>query len=321
MRVGIMNEMQYRINFFLQLVQSLLNVGTGLVVLAVIFSKTKELGGWSRPQLLAVMGVFTLVGGIIRTFIQPNMERTVNDVREGKLDFALTKPADAQLLISIRDVRFWNLTDVLVGLAVLTVALVQLQSITQWQDLVGFVLLLFSGLISIYCFWLMLASASFWLVRINEVQELFDGLFRAGQYPVGIYPGWLRYGLTFIVPLAFAITVPAEADTGQLSWQSVVVMICFTVVLLVVSRWWWKRGLRRYGGASAWLGGCDSAHPLALRPCHPTGDVLIVGQAEHTFTDDVALHIAPSAADRQGLAEQEDVVPSGMHQAALGLVG
>jgi ABC-2 type transport system permease protein len=53
---------------------------------------------------------------------------------------------------------------------------------------------LFSGLISIYCFWLMLASASFWLVRINEVQELFDGLFRAGQYPVGIYPGWLRTG-------------------------------------------------------------------------------------------------------------------------------
>jgi ABC-2 type transport system permease protein len=230
-----MNEMQYRINVFLQLLQSLLNVATALIVLAVVFSKTNELDGWTRPQLLAVMGVFTLVGGIIRTFIQPNMERTVNDVREGKLDFALTKPADAQL----------------VGLVVLTVALFQLESITQWQDLLAFVVLLFSGLISIYCFWLMLASASFWLVRINEVQELFDGLFRAGQYPVGIYPGWLRYGLTFIVPLAFAITVPSEAVTGQLAWQSVVVMIGFTAVLLVLSRFCWKRGLRRYGGASA----------------------------------------------------------------------
>ena len=66
MRVGIMNEMQYRINFFLQLLQSLLNVGTALIVLAVVFSKTNDLDGWSRPQLLAVMGVFTLVGGIIR---------------------------------------------------------------------------------------------------------------------------------------------------------------------------------------------------------------------------------------------------------------
>jgi ABC-2 type transport system permease protein len=251
LRVGVMNEMQYRINFFLQLLQSLLTVGTGLVVLAVVFSKTNELGGWDRPQLLAVMGVFTLVGGIIRTFIQPNMQRVVYDVRDGKLDFALTKPADAQLLVSIRDVRFWQLTDVLVGLVVLIVALVQIEPRPHWQQALAFVALLLSGLVSIYCFWLMLASASFWLVRIDEVQELFDGLFRAGQYPVGIYPGWLRYGLTFIIPLAFAITVPSEAITGRLAWQSVAVMIGFTAVLLGISRWCWKRGLRRYGGASA----------------------------------------------------------------------
>ncbi len=251
LRVGVMNELQYRINFFLQLIQSLLTVGTGLIILAVVFSKTDELAGWDRPQLLAVMGVFTLVGGVIRTFIQPNMQRVVEDVREGKLDFALTKPADAQLLVSIRDVRFWQLTDVLVGVAVLVVALVQMSSTTQWRHVVAFVGLLLGGLVSIYCFWLMLASASFWLVRMTEVQELFDGVFRAGQYPVGIYPGWLRYGLTFIIPLAFAITVPSEAVTGRLAWPSVVVMMCFTLVLLVASRWCWKRGLRRYGGASA----------------------------------------------------------------------
>ncbi len=251
LRVGVMNEMQYRVNFFLQLIQSLLTVSTGLIILAVVFSKTDELGGWNRPQLLAVMGVFTLVGGVIRTFIQPNMQRVVEDVREGKLDFALTKPADAQLLVSIRDIRFWQLTDVLVGLAVLGVALVQMRSTTQWHDIVVFAALLLSGLVSIYCFWLMLASASFWLVRMHEVQELFDGVFRAGQYPVGIYPGWLRYGLTFIIPLAFAITLPSEAVTGRLEWESVAVMIGFTIVLVAVSRWCWRRGLRRYGGASA----------------------------------------------------------------------
>lgn len=250
-RVGVMNEMQYRINFFLQLIQSLLNVGVGLVILAVVFSKTDDLAGWTPPQLLAVLGIYTLVGGVIRTFIQPNMQRVVDDVREGKLDHALTKPADAQLLVSIREVRFWQLTDVLVGLVVLTVAVVQLSPASEPRHVVVFVALLLSGLVSIYCFWLMLASASFWLVRISEVQELFDGLFHAGQYPVGIYPGWLRYGLTFVIPLAFAITVPSEAVTGKLAWESVAVMFGFTIVLMLVSRWCWKRGLRRYGGASS----------------------------------------------------------------------
>ena len=72
------------------------------------------------------MGVFTLVGGLMRTFVQPNMQRVVEDVREGTLDFALTKPADAQVLVSVREVRFWQVTDVLVGVIVLIVALVQL---------------------------------------------------------------------------------------------------------------------------------------------------------------------------------------------------
>jgi ABC-2 type transport system permease protein len=86
---------------------------------------------------------------------------------------------------------------------------------------------------------------------MNEVQELFDGVYRAGQYPVGIYPGWLRYGLTFLVPLAFAITVPSEAVTGRLAWQAVIIAVGSAVTLIALSRWLWRRGLRRYDGASA----------------------------------------------------------------------
>ncbi|MGD9700911.1 MAG: ABC transporter permease [Acidimicrobiia bacterium] len=251
LRIGVMNEVQYRVNFIIQLIQSLLTLGTGLVVLSLVFSRTSELGGWTRPQLLAVMGIFTLVGGVIRSVIQPNMQRVVDDVREGKLDFALTKPADAQVLVSVRDIRLWQLTDVLVGAVVLVIALVQLRDTVTVGQLAAFFGTLVIGLITIYCFWLLLASASFWLVRMTEAQELFDGIYRAGQYPVGIYPGWLRYGLTVIVPLAFAITVPSEAVTGRLGAGTVAVALAATVVLIVVSRWCWQRGIRRYGGASA----------------------------------------------------------------------
>ena len=32
-----------------------------------------------------------------------------------------------------------------------------------------------------------------------------------GRFPVDIYPGWLRGGLTYIIPVVFIITVPAQA--------------------------------------------------------------------------------------------------------------
>jgi ABC-2 type transport system permease protein len=76
-------------------------------------------------------------------------------------------------------------------------------------------------------------------------------MYEAGRWPVSLYPGWLRYGLTFVVPVAFATTVPAEALTGRLTWETSVGAVVFAIVLLLVSRLFWRVGLRHYAGASA----------------------------------------------------------------------
>ena len=57
--------------------------------------------------------------------------------------------------------------------------------------------------------------------------------------------------VTFIVPIAFAITVPAEAVTSRLGWETVAVAVGFSAALFAATRWWWGFGLRRYSGASA----------------------------------------------------------------------
>jgi ABC-2 type transport system permease protein len=81
--------------------------------------------------------------------------------------------------------------------------------------------------------------------------ELFEGVFQTGRWPVGIYPGWLRFGITFLVPIAFAVTVPAEAVTSRLEWQTLALAAGFASVLFAFTRWFWRFGLRNYTGASA----------------------------------------------------------------------
>lgn len=249
--VGVMNELQYRVNFFLQVVQSLLSLVSGLVALGLVFSYTDELGGWSRPELLAVMGVHILMGGLIRTTIQPNMERLMNDVQDGTLDYVLTKPADAQVLVSVRQVEVWQLVDVMLGLVVLIVAVLQMQGGIGLAQALGFAVALLLGGLMIYSFWLMLTTGAFWFVRMDHIIELFQGLYAAGRWPIGIYPDWLRLGLTFLVPVAFAVTVPAEALTARLNLPVLGGAGLLTLVLLVLARRVWLIGLRRYSGASA----------------------------------------------------------------------
>src|SRR6185503_12274879 len=250
-RIGVMNELQYRVNFFIQLLQSAIAVATGLIGLSLVFGQVNSLAGWSQSELLAVMGVHILMGGVIRSAIQPNMERLMNDVLNGTLDFALTKPADAQTLVSVREFRFWQLTDVLVGLVILVIAVVQLQSQTGILQILAFIAALVMGSIMLYCVWLMVTSIAFWVIRVNDIVNLFEGLYAAGHWPVSIYPDWLRTGMTFLVPVAFAVTVPAEAMTNRLTPESMLFALGLTVLFLLMARGVWLLGLRSYSGASA----------------------------------------------------------------------
>jgi ABC-2 type transport system permease protein len=250
-RVGVMGELAYRVNFVVRLFQSLLELGTALAGLAVVFTYTDTLGGWRPDEIVALVGVYFLVGGIIGLVIQPSMEAFIESIREGTLDFELTKPVDAQLLVSIQDVEIWELIDILLGFGLLTVALVRLGEQVGIVQAATFALMLLAGAAIVYAFWLMLATLSFWFVRVENILVIFQSMYEAGRWPISLYPGWLRFGLTFLVPVAFATTVPAEALTGRLDPGTLAGALALAAALLAVSRLFWRAGLRRYSGASA----------------------------------------------------------------------
>jgi ABC-2 type transport system permease protein len=250
-KLGVLNELQYRVNFFVSLLQMAIALVTGLVVLALVYSHTQELNGWTQPELLCVLGVQIIMGGLIRSSIQPNMTRLIEEVRDGKLDFILTKPEDSQMLVSVREVRIWQVVDVISGAIVLGVGLTRISSGVGPADALAFAVALVLGALLIYCFWLVLATAAFWVVNMWHAVELFDGVFQTGRWPIGIYPPWLRLGVTFLVPIAFAVTVPAEALTSRLDWQTLLLAVVFCAVAFVLTRRFWRFGLSRYSGASA----------------------------------------------------------------------
>jgi ABC-2 type transport system permease protein len=88
-------------------------------------------------------------------------------------------------------------------------------------------------------------------VRMEGLVELFNGLYQAGRWPVTIYPAWLRVGFTVLVPLAFAVTLPAEVLTGRAGAGWLALAAVFTVVVAAATRWLWRIGVRNYAGASA----------------------------------------------------------------------
>jgi ABC-2 type transport system permease protein len=250
-RIGILGELEYRVNFFIQIFESIMGLIVSLGGLAIVFNHTDSLAGWLPAHLIALVGIHTLMGGLINMVINPSMAQFMEDVRMGTLDFALTKPADAQLLVSVQRIEIWKLVDVVIGFFVFAVAFVQLGNEIGWAETAVFLIAFLAGGAIVYSFWLMLATISFWFVRVENILIIFQSMYRAGRWPIGIYPQWLRFTLTFVVPVAFAVTVPAEAAIGRLTQPALLQAVLVAIGMLVVSRLFWRHGLRHYSGASA----------------------------------------------------------------------
>jgi ABC-2 type transport system permease protein len=249
-RVIAANELQYRVNLLLQLVNSAITLATGLVAISLVFSHTPELSGWTRGELLVVMGLHIGVGGVIGALVRPGMSQFMEEIEEGTFDLALTKPADSQLLVSIRSFRIWQLTDVVVGAVVIAYGTSEVETVSG-PRLAAFLAAAAMGVVVLYCLWLVLATAAFRITRADPIFDIYNGMYQAGRWPVSIYPSWLRGTLTFLIPLAFAITVPAETLAARLGPASLLVGLAVTGAVVAVSRWLWMRSIRHYSGASA----------------------------------------------------------------------
>jgi ABC-2 type transport system permease protein len=250
-RIGLLGDLAYRGNFWFQILESLLMVATSLATLGVVFLQTDDLAGWKPYELVALLGVYFVVRGLLSVVVSPSFEKFMEDVRTGGLDFTLLRPVDAQLLVSIQEVRVWKGVDTLLGIALLAFALPRLSVELGVLEVGTFALALVAGVGIVYSVWLVLVTLAFWWIRVENILVIFWNLYWCARWPIRIYPGWLRLLLTIVVPVGFAVTVPAEALAGRthgadLAWASAIALASF-----VLSRLFWLRGLRHYSGASA----------------------------------------------------------------------
>jgi ABC-2 type transport system permease protein len=247
---SISAQLEYRVNFLVNLGSSLLGSGGALFGLGILFNNGQTIGGWTYREAIVVVGLFTLVEGFIATFLYPNLSRVSEAVRTGTMDFTLLKPIDSQFLVSAREINIFRLFDIVIGLGLMLWAVISLHRATPGGVALGCLLIL-AGLVIVYAIWFILTTTAFWFVNIENITELFHGLFGAGQFPVTVFPGWTRIVFTFVVPVAFITTVPAEALIGRADPANAVAAAAIALFLLLLARWFWSVAVRSYTSASS----------------------------------------------------------------------
>lgn len=246
---AIAAELEYRINFVIATFSSLGSLAGSLFGLFLFYRADYTFQGWSWAEALIVLGVFTILQGFAGTLLSPNLNKIVQQVQDGTLDFVLLKPIDSQYWLSLRTVSPWGIPDLVFGLIILAYAGSEL-GLPLWRFAIACIPLAF-GLFSLYSLWFMLGATSIWFVKIYNVTEVLRGLLEAGRYPMVAYPVAYRFFFTFIIPVAFLTTIPAEAVLGRTNWVWIVASGGLAIALFFCSRLFWRFALRFYTSASS----------------------------------------------------------------------
>jgi ABC-2 type transport system permease protein len=246
---AIAAELEYRLNFVIASLSSLGNLIGSLFSLFLFYRTGYTFQGWNWEEALVLLGIFTLLQGFSATFLVPNLNRIVEQVQQGTLDFVLLKPIGSQFWLSTRTVSPWGLPDVLFGGVLIGYAGRRLG--LGFSNYLLSVLPILFGIASLYSLWFMLGATSIWFVKIYNVTEVLRGLLEAGRFPMVAYPAAYRFFFTFVVPVAFLTTVPAEAMLGRSPVIWLVGAGGLALGLLIASTIFWRFALRFYTSASS----------------------------------------------------------------------
>ncbi|MBA4467458.1 ABC-2 family transporter protein, partial [Cylindrospermopsis raciborskii CS-506_A] len=107
------------------------------------------------------------------------------------------------------------------------------------------------SLVILYSLWFMLGSTSIWFTKVYNTTEVLRGLLEAGRYPMSAYPMGYRVFFTFVVPVSFLTTVPAQAILGQIQVVWLISAVFLALFLFFLSTWFWRFALRFYTSASS----------------------------------------------------------------------
>jgi len=246
---AIAAELEYRVNFLLATLTSLGNLAGSLFGLSLFYRQGYTFAGWSWEAATVVLGIFTILQGFSATFLAPNLNRIVRQVQEGTLDFVLLKPIRSQFWLSTNTLSPWGMPDLVFGCVLIGYAGSRLG--LKISDYLLGTIPLFFGLVILYSLWFMLGAMSIWFVKIYNATEVLRGLLEAGRFPMVAYPSAYRVFFTFVVPVAFLTTIPAETMLGRSQVVWVIGAAMLALALFMLSTWFWRFALRFYTSASS----------------------------------------------------------------------
>lgn len=256
-RNGLVRELSFRANFVLTAASEVLWLGMMLIFVKVMFNHTRGVQGWNGYQYTFLLGTHFIVTSLFEAVFFSNVSRLSDHVRNGNLDFILLKPVNAQFLLSLERIDYAALPNAPLGAGMCLYAALKLGLHPGLADVALYLVLVASGVVTLYALMFMFSAASVWMIRLTSADHFWFYLTSCARYPAEIFQplarGTLYFALTFVVPVLLVSNLPASALVSHgifRPWLGVYAGAA-AIALLALSSVVFRFALRSYRSASS----------------------------------------------------------------------
>ncbi len=122
---------------------------------------------------------------------------------------------------------------------------------TTLIGIVLYILLVVNAFVIAVAFHIMVLALGVITTEVDNAIWIFRDITQLGRVPVDLYREPVSWILTFIIPDAAMVTIPAQGLFGILSVQRIVIATAFGIGLFLISLLFWRYSLKHYGSASS----------------------------------------------------------------------
>ena len=250
---AIKMRMEYRMDFLVECLASLLQQAAGLLTLMFLFNNFHSMKEWSRDEVLFIYGFSLIPMAFFDAFAMSFYMFSDKYIVGGELDRVLIRPLNSLFQLIMEGVSFDFLADLTLGIVVLSYAWQAVGPPVSATIILQLLICVFGAWGVLTGVFLTLTSLSFWSQDRMSIMPPVYNLLNFARYPLDIYRPFVRILLTWVVPFGFVAFYPSSAflETGADFREFALYVPLAGLVMLGLGATVWRLGVRHYAGAGS----------------------------------------------------------------------
>jgi ABC-2 type transport system permease protein len=246
---SIRSQMQYKMNFLVSSLSYGLIMAVDFVLVAAILHRFDNVKGWDLYEVGLLYGISSMAITLYRVF-GVEIHNFEKYMVEGEFDSLLIRPVSPLSLLLTKNLDLSRIGGTVQGVIILVISIIglDLQGLDAINLLVYMPISIISGVIICFSLGLITATIAFWTQRIKDFQTFtLYAPFNAANYPMSIYPGWLKIIFFTVIPVGFMNYTPILflLHKGGTAWNLLLPPLV-AIIFTALSLRFWQFGIRHY---------------------------------------------------------------------------